>query len=378
MFGKGLKLFKLFGFEVRMDLSWLILAVLITWSLAKGLFPAYYEDFQTATYWWMGIFGALGLFVSIVFHELSHSLVARRFDLPSRGSTLFIFGGVAQMSEEPKSARAELWMAIAGPLASIVLGGIFFGIHLLDMGQSWGKPAHGVLLYLSMINLVLAGFNMLPAFPLDGGRVLRALLWSWKKNLRWATRISSRIGSGFGILLIFLGAVSFFGGNFIGGIWWFLIGMFMRAASQQSYQQLLMRKALEGETVERFMKKDPVTVKLDTTLDELVEDYVYKYHYKLYPVVRDSKLSGCVNLKQIKNVSKDEWPKRRVRDIMDDCNDKNTIDINTDAVKALSRMRKNDQSRIMVTRESQLAGVISLKDLLNFLSLKVDLEEEQS
>ncbi len=374
---KGLKLFKLFGFEVRMDLSWLILAILITWSLAKGLFPAYYEDLGTVTYWWMGVFGALGLFVSIVLHELSHSLVARRFDLPIRGITLFIFGGVAQMSEEPKSPKAELWMAIAGPIASIVLGGMFFGIHLLDMGGSWGRPVHGVLLYLSVINLVLAGFNLLPAFPLDGGRVLRSLLWGWKNNLRWATRISSKIGSAFGILLIILGVVSFFGGNFIGGVWWFLIGMFMRTASEQSYQHMVMRKALEGETVDRFMKVNPVTVKPDTPLDKLVEDYIYTYHFKMFPVVEGSKLSGCVYLKQVKSIPREEWSTHRVADIMDTCNDTNTIDIDADAVKALSRMRRNGQSRIMVTENEKLAGIISLKDMLDFLSLKVDLEEEQ-
>jgi len=375
MFWKDIKLFKLFGFEVKMDLSWLILAILITWTLAKGLFPAYFENFETSTYWWMGVFGAVGLFVSIVFHELSHSLIARRFDLPIRGITLFIFGGVAQMQEEPKSAKAELWMAIAGPVSSIILGGVLFGIHLLDMGMSWGKPVHGVLLYLSIINLILAGFNLLPAFPLDGGRVLRAILWSWKNDIRKATKISSRIGSGFGVLLIVLGAISFFGGNFIGGIWWFLIGMFMRGASQQSYQHLLMREALEGETVERFMKKDPVTVTSDTPINKLVEDYIYKYHFKLYPVVQGSDLSGCVYLKQVKNVNKDEWNNRTVSDIMDKCDQNNTIDINTDAVKALSIMRKNDLSRLMVTDNSKLVGVIALKDLLDFLSLKVDLEE---
>lgn len=374
MFGRDIKLFKLFGFEVKMDLSWLILAVLITWSLAKGLFPAYYKDFDTATYWWMGVFGALGLFVSIVFHELSHSLIARRFDLPIRGITLFIFGGVAQMQEEPKNAKSELWMAIAGPIASIILGVFFFGAHLLDMGMGWGKPVHGVLLYLSIINLILAGFNLLPAFPLDGGRVLRALLWSWKNDLRWSTKISSRIGSGFGILLILLGAFTFFAGNFIGGIWWFLIGMFMRTASQQSYQQLLMQKTLEGESIERFMKKDPVTINPGMRLDELVEDYIYKYHFKMYPVVEDDKLTGCVYLNQIKNIPKNEWLNHSVKEIMESCNHTNTIDINADAVDALSKMRQNNLSRIMVTKQSKLAGVISLKDLLQFLSLKVELE----
>jgi Zn-dependent protease/predicted transcriptional regulator len=324
----------------------------------------------------MGVFGAFGLFISIVLHELAHSIVARQYDLPITGITLFIFGGVAKMQEEPKNAESELWMALAGPFSSIVLGGIFFGIHLLDPGQSWGKPVHGVLLYLSIINLILAGFNLLPAFPLDGGRVLRALLWNWKKDLRWSTKISSRIGSAFGLLLIILGAINFFAGNFIGGIWWFLIGMFMRTASQQSYEQMIMRNVLEGEPVEKFMKTNPVTVDPQTKLNDFVEDYIYKYHYKMYPVVTNKKLVGCASLKEIKNINKEEWDKHTVADIMDECNEKNSIDIHTDAVKALSQLRRNGLSRMLVTRQSQLAGIISLKDLLEFLSLKIDLEEK--
>ena len=375
MFGKGLKLFKIFGFEVKVDFSWLILAVLITWSLAKGLFPVYYKNFATATYWWMGVFGAIGLFISIVFHELSHSLVARKFDLPISGITLFIFGGVAHMQEEPKNSKTELWMALAGPLASILLGGIFYLIHLLDVENTWGEPVHGVILYLSLINLILAGFNLLPAFPLDGGRVLRALLWTWKKDLRWATKLSSNIGSGFGMILIILGALSFISGNFIGGVWWFLIGMFIRAASHQSYQQLLMRRALEGEPVERFMKKDPVVVEAETPLDKFVEDYIYEYHFKMYPVIQNAKLSGCVHLSQVKHIAREEWTQHTVKEIMGPCDGSNTIDIKADAVEALSKMRTNGLSRIMVTRNSQLAGIVTLKDLLEFLSLKVDLEE---
>lgn len=376
MFSKSFKLFKLFGFDVRMDLSWLILAVLITWSLASGLFPLYFEDLTVTAYWWMGIFGMLGLLVSIVFHELSHSLVARRYNIPITGITLFIFGGVAHMQEEPQNAKSELWMAIAGPIASLVLGAFFFVFNFLDVNASWGAPVHGVLYYLSAINVILAGFNILPAFPLDGGRVLRAILWNWKNNLRWATKVSSSIGSGFGALLIFLGVFSFIGGNFIGGVWWFLIGMFLRSASQQSYQTLLMRKILEGEPIERFMKKDPVTVSSQMHLDELVNNYIYKYHYKMYPVVNGNGLSGCVNLKDVKTIGKEEWHNQTIANIMDKCDDSNTIDIKADAVKALSAMRKNHMSRILVTNDSKLAGIVSLKDLLEFLSLKIDLEHE--
>src|SRR4030067_3422695 len=208
MFGKRVTLFKLLGFQVRIDLSWLILVVLLTWSLAHGYFPFQYKNLPNAIYWWMGAAGTVGLFVSIIFHELCHSLVARRFGLPMRGITLFIFGGVAEMDEEPPSAKAEFLMAVAGPISSVLLGGIFYAMYLFTYKTGWPILVFAVLNYLAILNWLLAGFNLLPAYPLDGGRVLRSALWEWKKNIRWATRIASQIGAGFGIALIVFGVLN--------------------------------------------------------------------------------------------------------------------------------------------------------------------------
>lgn len=374
MFGKSITLFKLLGFEVKIDISWLVIALLITWTLAKGSFPHYYHGFQNSTYWIMGILGALGLFIAIIFHELSHSLVARKFGLPMKGITLFIFGGVAEMTEEPPSPRAEFFMAIAGPISSIILGLGLFGVRFLGEGIGWSKPALGVISYLAFINLILAGFNLLPAFPLDGGRVLRSILWGMKDNLRWATRIASSIGSAFGIALILFGALSVFMGNLIGGIWWVLIGMFMRGASQMSYQQLIVRRSLEGEKVRRFMVSDPVTVSPSISVEDLVEDYIYKYHFKMFPVVEDEKLLGCVTLNQVKEIPREERNKHTIRSIAKRCTKENTIGPDEDAMKALAIMNRAKSSRLMVVEEERLMGVIALKDMLEFLSLKVDLE----
>ncbi len=374
MFGKSITLFKLFGFEVKIDISWLVIALLITWTLAKGSFPHYYQGFQNSTYWIMGILGALGLFIAIIFHELSHSLVARKFGLSMKGITLFIFGGVAEMTEEPPSPRAEFFMAIAGPISSIILGLGLFGIRFLGEGIGWSKPVLGVISYLAFINLILAGFNLLPAFPLDGGRMLRSILWGMKDNLRWATRIASSIGSAFGIALILFGALSVFMGNLIGGIWWVLIGMFMRGASQMSYQQLIVRRSLEGEKVRRFMVSDPVTVSPSISVEDLVEDYIYKYHFKMFPVVEDGKLLGCVTLNQVKEIPREERYKHTIRDLAKSCTKENTVGPDEDAMKALAIMNRAKSSRIMVVEGDRLLGVIALKDMLEFLSLKVDLE----
>lgn len=374
MFGKSVSLIKLFGFEVKLDLSWLILGLLITWTLAQGVFPFYYEDFKTSTYWLMGVGGAIGLLISIVFHELWHSLIARRFGLPMKGITLFIFGGVAEMSDEPPSPKAEFFMSIAGPLSSIILGGVLFGIWFLLEGTGFSPPVLGVINYLAIINLILAGFNLLPAFPLDGGRILRSILWAAKDNLKWATQIASKIGNGFGVALMLFGVFSFILGNIIGGVWMFVIGLFLRGASQSSYQQLLIRKSLEGEPVKKFMKSDPVTVSPSLSLEDLVEDYVYKHHYKLYPVTDGNNLKGCITINQIKEVPKEERAQHTVGEIAQSCSDVNTISPDEDSMNALQTMHKHKTSRLMVVDNGQLVGVIALKDIMEMLSMKMDLE----
>jgi Zn-dependent protease/CBS domain-containing protein len=376
MFGKRIPLFKLFGFKVNIDASWLILAVLITWSLAKGLFPHYFAGFSNQTYWWMGVVGALGLFMSIIFHEFCHSLVARQFGLPMKGITLFIFGGVAEMESEPQSPKAEFLMAIAGPISSIFLGAAFYFIHAGGTSTGWPAPVNGVLQYLMVINFILAGFNLLPAFPLDGGRVLRSILWSIKGSLRWATRIASGLGSAIGIFMIVLGFLTFIAGNFIGGIWYFLIGLFIRQASRMSYSQLLMRNALAGEEIRRFMKTDPVTVSPSLPVDQLVKDYFYKFHYKMFPVSNGDGLLGCVTSKQVRDLSKEEWDHHTVRDLMISCSDENAVSSQTDALQALSLMNRTGNSRLMVVDNNRLLGVVTLKDMLKFLSLKIDLEAD--
>jgi Zn-dependent protease/predicted transcriptional regulator len=317
----------------------------------------------------MGFVGALGLFVSIIFHELCHSLVARKYGLEMKGITLFIFGGVAEMDEEPPSARAEFMMAVAGPVSSIALAVLFFVVARAGDSSLWPVPVNGVLGYLAFINGLLAFFNLFPAFPLDGGRMLRAALWSWKNNIRWATRVASRIGAGFGLLLIIMG-------DFVGGMWSFLIGMFLRGAANMSYQQLLTRQALHGEPVSRFMEPNPITAPPAISIQELVEDYVYRYHFKMFPVVEGDRLVGCITTRQIKDIPREEWSNRTVGEVAEQCSGDNTIPSDADSLRALSTMSKTGASRLMVLDGDRLVGIVSLKDMLKFLSLKVELEEE--
>jgi Zn-dependent protease len=376
VFGKRIRLFRLFGFDVRVDLSWLIIAVLVTWSLAEGVFPAYYEDLTTATYWWMGVLGAVGLFVSVIIHEFSHSLVARRFGLPMGGITLFVFGGIAEMEDEPENPKTEFLMALAGPAASVVLGLLLLGISAVIPQSVWPLPLFGVVSYLGFINLVLAGFNLLPAFPLDGGRLLRAAFWRWKGDLRSATRIASGVGSVLGLGLIGLGIVFLIQGAFIGGIWWALIGLFVRQAAAGAYQNVLVRGVLSGKPVRHFVNTEPVTVPSTISVRELVEDYIYRHHFKMFPVVDDGSLQGCITTGEVKGIPRDAWSEERVGNHLDACSSDNTVTPDTDALQALRTMQKTKKSRLLVVEDGELVGVLTLKDMLDFLSLKLDLEQD--
>jgi Zn-dependent protease/CBS domain-containing protein len=373
VFGRSIHLFTIFGFAVRLDPSWFIMAVLWTSTLANdnGMF----KGFSPAVRWGMGAAGTLGLFASVVVHELAHSLVARRFGISMRGITLFIFGGVAEMSSEPPSPKAEFWVAAAGPAMSFAIGFAGLGVSSLGRIGDWPPALMAVVSYLALANLVLALFNLVPAFPLDGGRIFRSILWRWKGSLRWATLVSSRIGSGFGFLLIAGGVLLVIQGNW-SGLYLFLLGLFVRNAAQMSYQQLLLRRAFEGEPVSRFMQPNPVTVPRQISIGELVQDYIYRYHHKLYPVLDDSgRLIGCVTTRQVKAMPKDEWDNTTVGALAGQCSPENTVRPDTDALAALSAMSKTGASRLMVAEGDQLLGILTLKDLLRFFSLKMELEQ---
>lgn len=375
MFGSRMTLFRIAGVAIRIDASWFLLAVLVTWSLAVSVFPMQYRGLAPGMYWLMGAVGAVGLFASILFHELSHALIARRRGVQMNGITLFIFGGVAEMEEESENPRTELLVALAGPLATVALIILLVPLTTLARAQDWPIVATAIISYLATINIVLLVFNIIPAFPLDGGRVLRAALWSWKKDVRWATRVSSRIGSGFGLLLIILGVARMIGGDFIGGMWSLLIGSFLRTAAVMSYQQVVLHEALRGSSVRRFMKTDVVTVPREISVADLVENYFYKHHFKMFPVTAGEKLIGCVSTREVSRLPREEWQQQTVGAIAASCTPETSISADMDAIDALARMNKTRASRLLVTEGERLVGILTLKDLLRFLSLKIELEE---
>jgi Zn-dependent protease/predicted transcriptional regulator len=374
MLKRKTELFKLLGFTVSIDASWGIILFLVVWTLAQGAFPAYYPDLSMQTYWLMGIIGALGLFLSIIIHEFSHALVARKYGLNIKGITLFIFGGVAEMKEEPDKPKTEFLMAIAGPITSLVLSLLFGMLHQAATAAELSVPVIGILGYLSAINMLLALFNMVPAFPTDGGRVLRSIFWWIKGDIRWATLMASRISVFFAMIIVFTGFIHMIEGNVVGGIWWVLIGSFLFSASNASYQSLVIKQSFRGKSVREFMNPNPVSVPSSITLQAFVDDYLYHYHYKMFPVTHKDEFSGFITLKLLKSIPHEEWQRVKVSEVAQKLSPGNTLPAKTPVQDALRIMNESGISRMLVTDKGKVIGMITLKDLLEFFTLKMELE----
>jgi Zn-dependent protease/CBS domain-containing protein len=381
VFGKRWQLFRLYGIPVSLDASWLIILALLTLSTAS-MFPRLMHEFfgdaaptlAPYEYWSMGLIAALAFFVCILLHESGHALVARSRGMSVRGITLFLFGGVAELGDEPASAATEFLMAVAGPVVSVVLGIVFALLAWAGYHGGWAPALVMILGYLAFINLLVLAFNLIPAFPLDGGRVLRSILWAASGNLRRATYWASLAGQAFAWLLIAWGVLQFFSGNWLGGIWSGLIGLFLNSAAQSGYQQVLIRQVLQGEPVRRFMNPRPIVVPPSLDLRHWVEDYVYRFHRKVFPVVSEGRLEGVITTQALTQAPRSEWGEHTVGELMR--RDFQTVSIgpNADALEALSQMQRTGFSRLLVAERGQLVGIISLKDLLSFLSLKIELE----
>jgi Zn-dependent protease len=376
MFTTRWPLFRVGKITISIDASWLIILGLLTLTLS-GYFHSEVPDLHPAGYLALGLVTALAFFTCIVLHELGHALTAQRLGIPIRGITLFLFGGVAELEGEPPSAGKEFAMAIAGPVVSAVLAVLFGVLWYAGARSGWPAPVVAVLGLLGGINLTVLGFNMIPAFPLDGGRVLRSALWAYTGSVRRATYWASLMGQGFSWVLFGLALVNVARGNWVGGLWTGLIGLFLNSAAKMGYQQVLIRQALKGEPVSRFMNPDPVTVPPSIDLRRWIDEYVYRYHHKAFPVVADGRLLGVITTRMLGRFPREEWDRRTVADAMREDVDSVTIPPQADALKALERMQRTGFSRLLVTEGDRLAGIISLKDLLRFLQLKLELEEAE-
>ena len=315
MLRRSVTLFTLRGIAVELNVSWILILLLVTWTFAGGYIPENYPGlFSAAGRWILGFVTALFLFASILLHEFSHSIVAVRNGLPIRRITLFMFGGVAQMEREAHDPLVELRMAAAGPLMTLVLAALFFGVSLV----SGAIPAVYVLSRsLADINLGVLIFNLVPGFPLDGGRILRSLIWWRTGNLTRATRIASRMGGFFAMLLMALGLFAFaWYGSIVGGMWLIFIGFFLRQAARSGYVMVAFKESLRGLRVADFMRDDHTVVARSTGLATLVDDYFLGGHASSFPVVEEGRLVGIVSLSDLKGIPRGEWEGMTVGEVM--------------------------------------------------------------
>ncbi|MEE8190642.1 MAG: site-2 protease family protein [Candidatus Scalindua sediminis] len=370
---RQIELIRIFNIPIKLDLSWFIIVAFISWTLALGYFPTIYPGLDKSIYWMMGIFSAVLLFVSVLLHELSHSLVAKKNNIPIKGITLFIFGGVAEMTEEPTTAKSEIKMAVAGPICSGVLALLFFIISKFFTSFLPIIPLIGILKYCVFINLALMIFNLLPGFPLDGGRILRAIIWNSTGDIKKATYTTSRIGSSLGVFLIIFGFFNIFTGNFIGGLWFAFIGIFLKGAAESGYQQLLTGRLLHGIKISEIMTRDLVTIEDSTTLDKLVDNYFLKHRYNSYPVVSNGKFIGIVSIHDVKQISREDWDKVDVRKILDSKIISLCVSPDDDATSAMSKMVRKGLGRIPVLDNGKLVGIVSHRDIMQIIKHKMDL-----
>jgi len=352
------------GIPIRVHFSWLIVFGLITWLLSSRYFPAVAPDLPIASYWTKGALAALLLFASVAFHELAHSYVAQKYKLSIESITLFIFGGVAQMKGEPPHPRAEFWIAIAGPLSSFFLAGFFF---LLAMNMGGGTKA--LFAYLAQINFILGIFNLIPGFPMDGGRVLRAAIWGKKRDYFYATQKASSIGRGIALFFIFFGLFSVFTGG-AGGLWLMFIGWFLYSAAQASYQQSTLQETLSGIKVKDIMVTEMQTIDPSISLDKAVDEYFLKYGYGGFPVIDDGKFLGIITLKEVKNIAREDWGKVKVSEVSIPHEKRWEIPPDADVMKALELMIKEDKGRIVVTEKEKIIGLITRNGIARYVQVR--------
>jgi Zn-dependent protease/CBS domain-containing protein len=366
----NLEVARVWGIGIRIHASWLLVFGLVAWSLAGGYFPEEYPGWSALAYWSLGAVTSLLFFASVLVHELAHSWVALRHGLPIRSITLFVFGGVAHVGREPADPGVELRIALAGPLTSLALAGLFGGAWLLVRGE---PLAAAPAIWLARINGIVAVFNLVPGFPLDGGRVLRALLWRWTGSFQRATQTAAFAGQAIAAGFIALGALSALGGNVLGGVWMVLIGWFLQNAAAATSSQAGLRELLRGVKVSQAMARDCPQVPGDRTLDRLVQDQVLGAGRRCFLVTEDGRLRGLLTLHEVKAVPRERWSGTRVEEVMTPLERLAAVGPDDDLFGALERMDDADVAQLPVVTGGELVGLIGREQILRYIRARAEL-----
>lgn len=355
---------RILGIPIGLDYSWFLIFGLLTWMLASSHYPAEFKDWSPLLYWLTGAVTVIMLFASVLLHELGHSVVALRYKIPVRSITLFLFGGVAQIGAEPPSAVAEFFIAIAGPLVSFALAVFFYAVQPVVAGI---EPLWGVAKYLAYINLALVLFNLIPGYPLDGGRVFRAILWATTKNMRRATLIAANVGRFFGFLFIFVGVWQMLTGNFSGGLWIAFIGWFLDNAATSQVQSVMFQSLLRGHKVAQAMSNRCTAVPGNLTLQQLVDEHILSGSQRCFLVTRGQDTVGLMTLHRIKEVPRSEWATTSAAQVMIPLEKLKRIDADAELLTALQEMDRDGVNQLPVTQDNRVAGMLSRDDVITFL-----------
>lgn len=370
MFKSSIKLFKVFGIEIRLDYSWFIIFALFAYYFGFVYFPSVLSGLNEGFLALITIITVILFFTSVLIHEMSHSLVARRRGTSVKRITLFIFGGMAEIEKEPETPYSEFVMAIAGPVASFVVGIIFGVIWIFTVNIA---PVREPVKYLAIINIVLGVFNMLPGYPLDGGRVLRSIVWRVTGNLERATFIASTVGRVIGFMIIAVGVLFILTGNFLNGVWLAFIGWFLQSSAQMGYKHLIFETSIKGIKVGDVMNENIVNVTKDITIQDLVDDYFMKYRFGRFPVIEDEKTQrfiGVISLHDIKGVSKEEWMEVKIGDIVKTVSESEKVNMSMEISDAIKRMGKNNLGHLVIMSGGRLRGIITKSDVMRFIKIR--------
>lgn len=365
-----IKIGKIKGIQIELHLSWFIIFGLVTISLATNYLPSKYSNWSVQSRWLIGILTSLMLFTSVLIHELAHGIVSIQSGIKVKRIALVLFGGIAEMENEPDEPKKEFKIALAGPLSNFILAGIFYLLSYIVTTRGISDTIYIPLRYIANINFILAVFNMMPALPLDGGRVFRAIIWQSTKDLKKATKIISVIGSAMGNITVFIGVFLVFTGNFFTGLWIGLIGWYLLQSSNSSYRGEILSNTLNKIKIGEFMSDEVITISENSSINHLIEHYFYKYKYSSFPVTRNDRLVGIVTLDIVKLVDKEERDTKLVGEIMYPRNENLTVDIIDTVDIAMKKITQNKAGRVIVVDEEEnIVGIVSSTDILNYIKV---------
>jgi Zn-dependent protease len=372
---RGLSLLRIGRMEIILDYSWFVFLFLLMYTMAEGYFPQLHQNLTRSQYWIIGTVVALLFFFSVLAHELAHCYVAIKHGIKVKSVRLLFFGGLPEVSSEPKTGRQEFLIALAGPAMSMALGAAFLSLWAVA-AQPGGQPyLAGVAAWLGFLNIALAIVNFIPGFPLDGGRILKAILWDrWNDSSR-ATKVVSQIGNGFAFFMIIFGVLQFIATqSMTSGLWFVFIGLFMKQSALGSYQAAMLQRTLSGVKVRQIMTENVVSVDWLLSLDELVREYIYKHQFTNFPVFNRDEFVGMVSLEGVKTVAKDLWAFKQVRDIMVSIELVHCLKPTEDATEAWAKMASNGTGRMPVIENDKLVGIVTRRDIMNLFKIKSDLD----